>query len=146
MVIWTWYSAEHAGGAMPEFETVSLREAQLRTVPGRKGKFINEYAGYIQQLPRGQAGKLHLVGNEKPAAICRRLTQAAQALDAKLIIKRSGLELYFWKETGAEQLKRRGGRRPRRQEETAEPEQPFRELEEFVQGKTEDSVELGQTE
>jgi hypothetical protein len=43
---------------MPEFTTVSMNEAQLRTIPGRQGKFINEYADYIQQLPTGQAGKL----------------------------------------------------------------------------------------
>ena len=42
---------------MPEFETVSVKEAQFRTQPGRRGKFMNEYAGYVQQLPQGQAGK-----------------------------------------------------------------------------------------
>jgi hypothetical protein len=36
---------------MPEFTTVSVAEAQMRTIPGRQGAFINEYADYIQQLP-----------------------------------------------------------------------------------------------
>jgi hypothetical protein len=43
---------------MPEFAIVSVKEAQLRTIPGRQGKFMNEYAEYIKQLPQGQAGKL----------------------------------------------------------------------------------------
>jgi hypothetical protein len=45
---------------MPEFTTVSVKEAQLRTIPGRQGKFINEYADYIQQVLTGQAGKLRI--------------------------------------------------------------------------------------
>ena len=127
---------------MPEFETVSVKEAQFRTQPGRRGKFMNEYAGYVQQLPQGQAGKFWLVENEKPATICRRLTQAAQALDTKLIIKRSGDTLYFWKEDGAEeQPKPRRGRRPRRQEEAATPEQYFSETGESDEGETQQSAE-----
>jgi hypothetical protein len=127
---------------MPPFETVSLKEAHLRTIPGRQGKFMNGYAGYIQQLPPGQAGLLRLVENEKPAAIRRRLTQTAQALDSNLIIKRSGMELYFWKETGAEEQPRpRWSRRSRRQEEAATPEQYFRKTGELDQGETQQSAE-----
>ena len=44
---------------MPEFEIISMKEAKLSTTSGRQGKFMNEYAQYIQQLPKGQAGKLH---------------------------------------------------------------------------------------
>jgi hypothetical protein len=36
------------GTTMPEFTTVPVQEAQMRTIPGRQGKFINEYADYIQ--------------------------------------------------------------------------------------------------
>ena len=88
---------------MPEFETVSLQEAQLRTMSGRQGRFMNQYASYIQQLPQGQAGKLHPVGNERITTIRRRLVSAAQALDTTLIIKRSGGDLYFWKQGGEEE-------------------------------------------
>jgi hypothetical protein len=45
---------------MPEFAIVPVHEAQLRTIRGRQGKFINEYADYIQQLHQGQAGKLRI--------------------------------------------------------------------------------------
>jgi hypothetical protein len=100
---------------MPEFTTVPVHEAQLRTSPGRHGQFINEYADYIQQLSSGQAGKLSPTEKENPATIRRRLKAVATALDTKLIIKRSGENVYFWKEDGAEEEpSRRRGRRPRR--------------------------------
>jgi hypothetical protein len=40
---------------MPEFTTVSVHEAKVRTMPGRQGRFISEYVDYIQQVPAGQA-------------------------------------------------------------------------------------------
>jgi hypothetical protein len=104
---------------MPEFTTLSVQEARMRTIPGRQGKFINEYAAYIQQLPPGQAVKLRSVENENPTTIRRRLTQAAHALGTKLIIKRSGSDIYFWSEDmGAEEPRPRNGRRRRNQAET----------------------------
>ena len=99
---------------MPEFTTVSVQEAKLRTIPGRQGRFINEYADYIQQLPQGQAGKLTIGGDEKQSTVRRRLTTAAKAMNITLIIKRSGNDLYFWRGDGeAEQPRPRMGRRPR---------------------------------
>jgi hypothetical protein len=88
---------------MPEFATVSLQEAQLRTIPGRQGKFLNEYADYIQQLPQGQAGKLIVGEQEKHPTVRRRLVTAAKALGINIIIKRSGNDLYFWKEDGGDE-------------------------------------------
>jgi hypothetical protein len=99
---------------MPEFTTVSVQEAQMRTVPGRQGKYINEYADYIQQLPRGQAGKLRIGEDEKHTAVRRRLVTAAHAMNINLIIKRSGNNIYFWREEGGgEQPRPSRGRRPR---------------------------------
>jgi hypothetical protein len=106
---------------MSEFTTVSVQEAQLRTIPGRQGKFINEYADYIQQLPKGQAGKLTIGEGEKHTAIRRRLVTTAKAMHIPLIVKRSGNDLYFWREDrGDEQprSKRRYTRRARSKEET----------------------------
>ena len=132
---------------MPEFTTVSMQEAQLRTIAGRRGRFMNEYAEYIQQISQGQAGRLHVVGQENPLTIRRRLVTAAQALAVPLIIKRSGKDVYFWREgRGAEEprTKRRYTRRGKRQEETAE--QYFGETGELEQGEpAEESPELGQT-
>jgi hypothetical protein len=77
----------YRGGTMPEFTTVSVQEAQLRTILGRPGQFANEYAGYIQQLPQGQAGKLSLGEDEKHTAIRRLLATTAKAMSINLIIK-----------------------------------------------------------
>jgi hypothetical protein len=117
---------------MPEFTTVSVQEAQLRTIPGRQGKFINEYAEYIQQLPQGQAGKLSIGADEKHTAVRRRLAGTAKAMNVPLIIKRSGNDLYFWKEDrGEERLrtKRSYTRRGRSAEETTPLDQSFVEVE-----------------
>jgi hypothetical protein len=122
----------YGGETMPEFTSVSVQEAKLRTLPGRLGKFINEYADYIQQLPQGQAGKLSIGEDEKHTAIRRRLTTAVKALGINIIIKRSGNDLYFWQEgTEEEQLrtKRRYTRRRREEAELPPPDQPVDELE-----------------
>jgi hypothetical protein len=135
MIRWHWYVSVYGGGTMPEFTTVSVTEAQLRTIPGRQGKFISEYADYIQRVTSGQGGKLHVLENENPLTIRRRLMQAAQVLDAKLVIKRSGQDVYFWKEDGAgEEPRIRRGRRRMRQdepvtEETTALDQSFIEIE-----------------
>jgi hypothetical protein len=128
---------------MPDFEMLSIKEAQFRTIPGRQGKFLNEYADYIQQLPPGQAGKLSPVENEKPLTIRRRLMQAAHALGTNLIIKRSGTNVYFWRE-GTEEAqsrsKRRYTRRRGTQDEITAPDQPFTEPEEFEQAVSEQTT------
>jgi hypothetical protein len=136
---------------MPEFEIVPMREAQASTIAGRQGRFMQEYIRYIRQIPQGQAGKLHLGEQENPVTIRRRLVQAAQAIDIQLIIKRSGQDVYFWKESGeAEQprSKRRYTKRSRRGRagDFIVPNQPFSVPEEGEQGVTEEeSPELGQT-
>jgi hypothetical protein len=116
---------------MPEFTTVSVKEAQLRTIPGRQGTFINEYADYIQEVTSGQAGKIHAGEDENPLTIRRRLISAAKALGINIIIKRSGNDLYFWQENGVEEprTKRRYTRRGRSAEETTPLDQPFVEVE-----------------
>ena len=137
---------------MPEFATVSLKEAQLRTIPGRQGKFINEYAEYIHSLPIGQAGRLTAGESENPLTIRRRLVSAAQALDINLIIKRSGNNLYFWREEPEEEQPRRG--RPRRgragdnfpPQQFGTPEEVKHPNENGHAATGEDSPELGQTE
>jgi hypothetical protein len=106
MIRWHWHAPVYGGGAMPDFTTVSVQEAQMRTILGRQGKFINEYADYIQQVPQGQAGKLRIGEEEKHPTVRRRLVSAANALNIPLTIKRSGNDLYFWREdTGEEQAK-----------------------------------------
>jgi hypothetical protein len=104
----------YGGGTMPEFTTVSVKEAQMRTIPGRQGAFMNEYANYIQQLPTGQAGRLRIEEQEKHATVRHRLGVAAKALGINLIIKRSGNDLYFWQEDTEEEQSRSKRRYTRR--------------------------------
>jgi hypothetical protein len=114
---------------MPELEIVSLEEAK------GQGKYLPEYIGYIQQIPKGQAGKLRILEDENASAVRRRLTQAAQALGISLIIKRSGQNVYFWVEP-KEQVQPRRGRPPRAQEQppmSEEREAPVSEEEEIEQ-------------
>jgi hypothetical protein len=117
---------------MPEFTTVSVTEAQLRTIPGRQGTFMNEYVDYIQSLPQGQAGRLRIGEQDKHLTVRRRLVVAAKALDISLIIKRSGNDIYFWREdTGEEQPRRKRSytRRATGKEETTPLDQSFIEVE-----------------
>jgi hypothetical protein len=117
---------------MPEFTTVSVTEAKLRTTSGRQKTFLQEYADYIQQLSQGQAGRLRIGEQEKHPTVRRRLTVAAQTLGIPLTIKRSGNDLYFWRENGGEEQarsKRRYTRRARSDEETTALDQSFIEIE-----------------
>jgi hypothetical protein len=91
---------------MPEFTTVSVTEAKLRTTSGRQKTFLQEYAEYIQQLPKGQAGRLRIGESENPLTIRRRIGVAAQTLGLNVIIKRSGNDVYFWREDGEEEQPR----------------------------------------
>ncbi len=119
---------------MPEFTTVSITEAKLRTTSGRQKTFLDDYVTYIQQLPKGQAGRLRIGDEEKHATVRRRLVSAANALHIPLIIKRSGNDLYFWREDGGEErprTKRSYTRRGRAQEERPVPDQPFSASEEI---------------
>jgi hypothetical protein len=99
---------------MPEFTTVSVQEAELRTVSGRQGKYLSEYADYLLQLPHGQAGKLTLDESEKHPTIRRRLIVAAKALGIHIISKRSGNVLYFWREDWTDEQPRTKRRYTRR--------------------------------
>jgi hypothetical protein len=116
---------------MPEFTTVSRQDAMLQTSSGRQKRYLDEYIDYIKTLPKGQAGKLSIGAEETPATTRRRLGVAAKTLGIPLIIKRSGNDVYFWRENGEEQprTKRSYTRRSRISEETATPEQPRGEAE-----------------
>jgi hypothetical protein len=105
---------------MPEFTTVSVQEAMVRTIPGRQGKFINEFADYIRQVPKGQAGRLTIGEQEKHLTVRRRLITAATAMHIALTVKRSGNDLYFWREDGEEEQPRRRRSYTRRTDQVVE--------------------------
>jgi hypothetical protein len=125
------------GETMPEFTTVSVQDAKLRTLSGRQGAFMTEYIGYIQQLPKGQAGRLSIGESENPLTIRRRLGVAAKTLGIPVVIKRSGDTVYFWREgSGEEQprAKRSYTRRMRSHNTITAPDQPVDELGMVEQG------------
>jgi hypothetical protein len=129
---------------MPDFETVSVQEARLRTLSGRQRQYLNEYAGYIQQLSQGKAGKLHVWEHEKHTTIRRRLTVVAQMLGIPLTIKRSENDIYFWSEGEAAAQPRPRRSRRARQEEPATPGQSFMEARNGEEGEPGDSSHVGQ--
>jgi hypothetical protein len=134
---------------MPEFAIVPVHEAKLRTIPGRQGKFMNEYVDYIQQVASGQAGKLRLGEQEKHATVRHRLGVAATAMNIPLIIKRPGNDIYFWREGTDEEQPRskRGYTRRNRQGRAGDyfPPQPLIEPELGEhEVPTEESPESGQ--
>jgi hypothetical protein len=107
-------------------------------------------------LPTGRAGLLRGGAGENPLTIRHRLVAAAKVMQIPLIIKRSGNDLYFWRESGEaaqKSTKRRYNRRGKAQEETPTPDQPVDELGMVGQGipakrqtfPAEESPELGQT-
>jgi hypothetical protein len=105
---------------MPEFTTVSVQEAQLRTIAGRQGSILGEYVDYIQQVASGQAGRLRIGEEENHLTVRHRLITAAKAMNIPLTIKRSGDDLYFWRENGGEEQPRTKRRYTRRTDQVVE--------------------------
>ena len=122
----------YGGATMPEFTTVSRQEAMLQTSSGRQKRYLDEYIDYIRTLPKGQAGRLTIGEQEKHTTVRRQLVVAAKTLNIPLTIKRSGNDIYLWREdAGGEQprSKRRYTRRERSDEETTPMDQAFVEIE-----------------
>lgn len=98
---------------MPRFAVVPLREVVERAAPSKRQRAVQEYAGYIEQLGRGQAGKLTPGEGETSLAVRRRLTDAAKAAGKRVKVTRNGNEVYFWLDTTALPTGRRRGRHPK---------------------------------
>ena len=93
---------------MPTFSIVSLGKAREGSASGKRAELLQEYLGYIQRVPQGEAGVLEPGEGETPQAIRRRLNAAAETLRKRLDVRRSGRTVYFWASEG----RRRG--RPRK--------------------------------
>ena len=92
---------------MPQFEMLSLEQAMIKSATGRQAVIAREYLGYIQQLSEGQAGMLQASEGESLAAVRRRLGSAAKLGGKDLVMKRVGVELYFWIRREADNPRRR---------------------------------------
>ncbi len=99
---------------MPKLDVIPIEEARGKTASEsasvrKRAQILQEYLGYIDQLAKGQAGKLVANAGETTATVRRRLGDAARAAGRKLTIKRAGDEIYFW----AERRRPANGRRRR---------------------------------
>ena len=97
---------------MPAFELVRLDEAMIKSATGKRAGMMAEYVGFIEKVQKGQAGKLQPGEGETTAAVRRRLGAAAKLVGKKLVIKRTGDEVYFW--VVSQRGRPRGRGRPRK--------------------------------
>ena len=94
---------------MPTFGIVPIGEARANSVTGQRAALLQEYAGFIQGVRSGQAGKLEPEEGETTQAIRRRLNAAAELLGMGLEVRRTAGAVYFW----PTESRRRG--RPRKE-------------------------------
>ena len=95
---------------MPKLDIVPIEEARGKTASeGKRAQMLQEYRGYIDQLAKGQAGRLVASAGETTATVRRRIGAAARSAGHRLTIRRAGDEIYFW----AERRRSANGRRRR---------------------------------
>ncbi|MFC1902650.1 hypothetical protein ACFLX4_01085 [Chloroflexota bacterium] len=80
-----------------EFITKEQAESIRRTMP--KSRTMEEYEGYLKQLPDGQVGKLVVDGKDsiKPQTVRSRLVRASKNLELTIQTKRVGNTVLFWR-------------------------------------------------
>ncbi len=88
---------------MPRFDIVPIEEARGKTASEsasvrKRAQILQEYLGYIDQLTKGQAGRLVASAGETTATVRRRIGAASRSAGKKLTIRRAGDEVYFWVE------------------------------------------------
>ena len=93
---------------MPTFSILLANEARSQSASGKRTELLQEYIGYIQRVPAGQAGVLTAGEGETTQAIRRRLNAAVAVLGTSLDVRRTNNAIYFWGSEG----RRRG--RPRK--------------------------------
>ena len=100
---------------MPRFDIVPIEEARAKTTTEsastrKRAQLLQEYRGYMDQLTKGQAGRLVASAGETTATVRRRIGAAARAAGKNLTIRRAGDEVYFW---AVERRRSANGRRRR---------------------------------
>lgn len=80
------------------FVTKEEADKIRRTMP--KSKTMEEYEGYLKQLPDGQVGKIEVTqkDNVKPQTVRNRLNRAGKSLSIDIETKRIANTILFWKE------------------------------------------------
>lgn len=97
---------------MPKLDIVPIEEARGQSASeGKRAQVLREYIGYIDQLTKGQAGRLVPGDGETVSTVRRRVGAAARAAGKNLSIKRVGDEVYFWAEEPENGRRQRGRRK-----------------------------------
>ena len=81
-----------------EFITQQEAESIKRKMP--KSKTMEEYEGYLRQLPEGQVGKIEVTQKDgvRPQTVRARLNRAGKSLELNIQTKRVGNVILFWRE------------------------------------------------
>jgi hypothetical protein len=96
--------------ALPTFQAIPQKEAELETATGVRAQRMKEYLGYLDQAAKGQAGRLTPDQGETATAVTRRLRAAAETAGVELVVKREGDVVYFWRQSRKPgRPRRRGG-------------------------------------
>ncbi len=79
-----------------EFITPEEADTIKRKMP--KSKTMEEYEGYLKQLPDGQVGKIEVAQKDgiKPQTVRSRLIRAGNNLNIDVETKRVGNTILFW--------------------------------------------------
>ncbi len=82
-----------------DFITPEQAQSYKRKMP--KSKVMQEYEGYLQQLPEGQIGKLEIDKKDytNPTTVKVRLIRAGRSLGMDIKTRRIEKVILFWKET-----------------------------------------------
>lgn len=80
-----------------EFITQQEAESIKRKMP--KSKTMEEYEGYLKQLPEGQVGKIEVTQKDgvKPQTVRSRLVRASKNLELNIETKRIANTVLFWR-------------------------------------------------
>ena len=81
-----------------EFITQEEAESIKRKMP--KSRVMEEYEGYLKQLPENQVGKIEITQKDgiKPQTVRSRLVRASKNLELNIQTKRVGNTVLFWRE------------------------------------------------
>jgi len=80
-----------------EFITPQEAETIKRKMP--KSRTMEEYEGYLMQLPDGQVGKIVIDGKDsiKPQTVRARLNRASRNVELNIETRRVGNTVLFWR-------------------------------------------------
>lgn len=81
-----------------EFITPQEAETIKRKMP--KSKTMEEYEGYLKQLPDGQVGKIEVAQKDgiKPQTVRSRLIRASKNVELNIQTKRVANTVLFWRD------------------------------------------------